>query len=151
MMRRVGTDYDTVESLFRWYRTWQSPEAQQKFRLLHGASIKQNFNIWIFGYYDGNLNVKQLSPDAGELSLSKNYPNPVVNTATINFAVTQPGKVTIILYNSLGQAVKTLANYHYQPGTYTSELDASELPVGTYIYTMTTGSFSTSKTLNIIR
>ena len=52
-----------------------------------------------------------------EYSLGQNYPNPFNPTTRINFDLSKDGRVSIIIYNILGQKVKTLAdNEFYEAG-----------------------------------
>ncbi|MDO9026754.1 MAG: immune inhibitor A, partial [bacterium] len=52
--------------------------------------------------------------------LSQNYPNPVGRSATkVAFALKNPGKVSLVVYNVLGEQVKTLANDTRKAGFYT--------------------------------
>lgn len=51
-----------------------------------------------------------LSQIPEKFSISQNYPNPFNPETKMDFSVAQTGKVNIIIYNLLGQTVKTLVN-----------------------------------------
>jgi hypothetical protein len=51
-------------------------------------------------------------------ALDQNYPNPFNPTTTINFSVPKSGIVKLIIYNSVGQEVASLADSYFAPGTY---------------------------------
>jgi fibronectin-binding autotransporter adhesin len=52
-----------------------------------------------------------------DFKLHQNYPNPFNPTTRINFDLSKDGQVTIMIYNVLGQKVKTLYNHeHFEAG-----------------------------------
>jgi len=63
----------------------------------------------------------------------ENYPQPFNPTTTIEFAVTEPGKVSLQVYNIVGQKVATLVNEHTEAGIHRVTFDGSDLPSGIYI------------------
>jgi hypothetical protein len=90
------------------------------------------------------------SPLPMAYSLEQNYPNPFNPTTTIEFALPKQAKVTLKVYNLLGQEVATLVNGTLGAGRYTSEFDAAKLASGTYIYRLSADDFiKTSKMLLI--
>jgi len=83
-----------------------------------------------------------------EFSLEQNYPNPFNPSTTIEFSLPKQAKVTLTIYNLLGQQVATLVNATLGAGSYTTEFDASNLASGTYIYRLSSDGFvKTSKML----
>ena len=46
----------------------------------------------------------------------KNYPNPFNPRTTISFAIAEPGKAKVEIFNIKGQKVKTLLNKHLKGG-----------------------------------
>jgi uncharacterized repeat protein (TIGR02543 family) len=66
------------------------------------------------------------------------FPNPFNNIATLSYELPEAGKVSIVVYNKLGQAVKTLVNEVKTAGAHTVQLNASDLNGnGAYIYRIT--------------
>ena len=85
-----------------------------------------------------------------EYTLSQNYPNPFNPSTVIEFSLPKQSKVTLTVYNLLGQQVATLVNATLGAGSYTTEFNASKLASGTYIYRLTADNFvKTSKMLLI--
>jgi len=66
------------------------------------------------------LNKSALIPfDAIEgLEIRQNYPNPFTDFTTIYYSLSQPQKVEISIYNSVGQKIKTLVNAEQKVGDY---------------------------------
>lgn len=89
------------------------------------------------------------SPD--EFKLNQNYPNPFNPSTTIKFALPVSSSMTLKVYNLLGIEVATLVDEYRPAGSYEVEFDASELSSGVYIYKLTTGSFTDTKKLMLLK
>ena len=72
------------------------------------------------------------SADNNSLSLS-NYPNPFKNSTTVDYKLPVNGKVTIMVYNQIGQLVKSLVDGNQNAGNYSVRMDANNLMPGIYI------------------
>jgi hypothetical protein len=83
----------------------------------------------------GATSVEQLSVTVpASFELRQNYPNPFNPSTTITYTVAKAGRITLQVFNILGQEVATLINEVKAPGTYSTRLDGAALPSGTYIY-----------------
>ena len=102
---------------------------------------------------DGKLGVNaaqnlgaRLSLVPDEFALEPNFPNPFNPETTIQYAVPEAGRVSIRVYNILGQEVATLVDEDHLAGYYVlrwSGLDAQDRPVasGIYLYRMAAERF----------
>ncbi|KAF0147516.1 MAG: 5'-nucleotidase [Ignavibacteria bacterium] len=79
-----------------------------------------------------------------EYSVS-NYPNPFNPTTTINYQLPADGFVTIKVYDIVGKEISTLVNEHKVAGKYKINFDASSLPSGVYIYSISTRGYAQTK------
>lgn len=77
---------------------------------------------------------KEQLDQPSEYFLSQNYPNPFNPNTIIKFSVPFSGKVTLTVFNILGENVTTLVNESKAAGSYEVNFNASELPSGTYFY-----------------
>ncbi|NUN10569.1 MAG: T9SS type A sorting domain-containing protein, partial [Ignavibacteriaceae bacterium] len=88
--------------------------------------------------YDGSLNTsKQVEAVAGvvtDYSLSQNYPNPFNPATTISFSLAADSKVSLKVYDILGNEVMILAGSEFSAGTHNINFDASSLTSGVYLY-----------------
>ena len=88
----------------------------------------------------------------GALRLSAPAPNPASGAATLRFAVREEAKTRVVLYNPLGQRVRTLYN-----GTPTAgearkvRLDATGLPSGVYFLRLRAGGTVQTQRLTVVR
>ncbi len=71
-----------------------------------------------------------------EFTLSQNFPNPFNPSTSIKFALPVDSKVTLQIYNMIGQVVATLADGNYSAGTHNVNFNAANLTSGMYIYNM---------------
>jgi hypothetical protein len=84
-------------------------------------------------------------------SLEQNYPNPFNPATDIKFAIPKDGFVKMIIYDVLGNEVKTLINEFKQAGVYTVNFDASALSSGVYFYKIESGTFVDTKKMLMIK
>jgi hypothetical protein len=88
------------------------------------------------GKYDYSSVIEVKNDVPAEFSLSQNYPNPFNPTTSIKFALPVDSKVTLQVYNMVGQVVAALADGNYSAGTQYITFDASSLTSGIYIYSV---------------
>ena len=84
-------------------------------------------------------------------SLSQNYPNPFNPSTTIKFSLPHSGKVTLKIYNILGQVVETLVSERLTAGVYKYEWNASNLSSSVYFYRLETGKFVETKKMLLLK
>jgi hypothetical protein len=84
-------------------------------------------------------------------SLSQNYPNPFNPATKIEFAIPKNSLVTMKMYDILGREVAVLLNREMAAGSYTINYDASALPSGVYFYKITSGDFSDTKKMMLVK
>ena len=80
------------------------------------------------------------------------YPNPVRDQATVEFAVKEQARVTVELYNTLGQRVKTLYR-DTTPAEQTQRvaLDADALSSGLYVVRLRSKQVTSTQTVTVVR
>ncbi|NUM72148.1 MAG: T9SS type A sorting domain-containing protein [Ignavibacteriaceae bacterium] len=71
-----------------------------------------------------------------QFNLSQNYPNPFNPATTINFSLAVDSKVSVKVFNSLGEEVSILTEGNFQAGTHNLNFNASNLTSGVYVYTI---------------
>jgi len=121
----------------------------------------QNRALYV-GFMDGKLKKVykgvHIEKSSGEFltnkfnfNLEQNYPNPFNPTTSIKYSIQNDGFVSLIIYDILGRELVTLVNDMKIAGKYEINLDASQFASGVYIYKLTSGSFSESKKMLIMK
>lgn len=88
--------------------------------------------------YDGLIGVQEISrPD--EFFLHQNYPNPVHNFTTFDFALTESNFTEMIIFNTAGQKVKSVMHEKLNAGSYRFVVDLSSLENGNYFCRLVSG------------
>jgi len=67
------------------------------------------------------------------------YPNPFNNSITVKYALKEPGKVNIDLFNALGNRVSAIVHEYQGIGVHSAIFDADHFASGIYYYRIQTG------------
>jgi hypothetical protein len=86
-----------------------------------------------------------------DYNLDQNYPNPFNPTTTINYSIKDGGLVILKVFDMLGSEVANLINERKEPGNYSVEFNAADLPSGVYIYKIKAGNFVSTKKLILLQ
>jgi hypothetical protein len=108
-------------------------------------------NLWGFGKVDALATVAAAEDYTGisnpadnnpnNWSLDQNYPNPFNSETTISFKLKVRARISIKIYNILGQVVRDLANTPYSAGQHSLNFNAAGLTSGIYFYKIKCNGF----------
>jgi hypothetical protein len=91
-----------------------------------------------------------------DFNLSQNVPNPFNPSTDISFALPSDSKVSLTIYNVLGQQVKTLVDEHMRAGYQTISWDGTDntgrtVASGVYFYKLRANDFSATKKMLMLK
>ncbi|MEN8192638.1 MAG: T9SS type A sorting domain-containing protein [Bacteroidota bacterium] len=86
-----------------------------------------------------------------EFNISQNYPNPFNPTTVIRYSIPEASKVSLKVFNTLGQEVVELVNTEQASGNYEVDFNASQLSSGVYFYTIKAGQFTSTMKMMLIK
>ncbi len=90
------------------------------------------------------------------MSSSDNYPNPFNPSTKIQFGLPEAGSTSIVIYNMLGQKIRTLTDDYRSAGRYEVTWDGTDdaghtLGTGVYLYRLVSGQTSIIKKMMLIK
>ncbi|SVA63035.1 uncharacterized protein METZ01_LOCUS115889 [marine metagenome] len=91
-----------------------------------------------------------------EFALHENYPNPFNPTTTLRFDLPEVSDITLIIYNMLGQKVRTFnyentsAGYHSVTWDATNDL-GQQVGAGVYLYQLQTNNFVKTRKMVLLK
>lgn len=86
-----------------------------------------------------------------EFSLSQNYPNPFNPVTRFEYALPVDARVSLQVFNVLGEAVATVMDEHQSAGYKSVDFDGSALPSGVYFCRLKAGRFLAVKKMLLLR
>jgi hypothetical protein len=84
-------------------------------------------------------------------TLMQNYPNPFNPSTTIRFSIPKAAQAKLAVYNITGQEVATLIDGVTNAGPHEVEFNAAALPSGVYFYSLSSGGFTETKKMLLMK
>ncbi len=82
--------------------------------------------------YSNEVEIKIGTPSI--FALEQNYPNPFNPSTTVEFSLAKDSRVTVKVFDIIGQEVATIVNSNFSSGSHQINFDASNLNSGVYLY-----------------
>jgi photosystem II stability/assembly factor-like uncharacterized protein len=95
--------------------------------------------------YDASFNGNNVVPT--KFVLYQNYPNPFNPSTNIRYDLPFDGRVSLIIYNVIGEVVSELVNENNLAGIYEVEFKLNDLPSGIYFYSLNAHSIDGQNSL----
>ncbi len=91
-----------------------------------------------------------------QFALDQNYPNPFNPSTLIKYSLPTGGRVTLVVYNTLGQQIATLVNAEQEAGSYSVRWNGvtdsgAKLASGLYFYQLRSGAFVSTKKMMLVQ
>ncbi|GAB4372150.1 MAG: hypothetical protein Kow0042_15330 [Calditrichia bacterium] len=84
-------------------------------------------------------------------ALSQNFPNPFNPVTQIKFSIPKTSRVTLTVYNALGQKVVDILDKEFKPGFYDIKWSGAGFASGIYFYRLRSESFVSTKKMILMR
>jgi hypothetical protein len=117
--------------------------------IVYRRPVEFGIDKFTFSTPPAGVNGEELFPKS--FKIFQNYPNPFNPVTTIKYSIPEISKVSLTLFNVLGEAVVTLVNEEKTMGNYTVDFNASNLPSGVYFYQLKAGNFAESKKMILLK
>jgi len=137
-------------------KTWNGSAWDESSEMVYND---RNIQIRVLQYDPGtgvrDLNMSIVTPN--DYVLEQNYPNPFNPTTNIRFSLPVNKSISLIVYDMLGQEVKTLINKEeFAKGNYEADWNGTnnagqKVASGNYIYTLKYGNFHKSVKMTLLK
>ncbi len=128
----------------------QTPDVQ-KFLSMYGTATKTPTVMKTLTYNFSTIGIKEINSEAPLNYDVMNYPNPFNHSTVIKFQCSNAGNTELIIFDILGKEVTTLVNQYLKPGIYEASFNAEGLTSGIYFYRLTSGNYSETKKMVLIK
>lgn len=133
------------------FRTKDTPKPAD-FQILEGVLVDLTGNIDAIR----NVEIGNLKPMPTNYALEPNVPNPFNPSTTIAYQLPEAGDVSMIIYNLVGQQVRTLVKGTHEAGFQSVVWDGRDdfgrqVASGVYIYRLQAGSFSQAHRMMLLK
>ncbi|MHC1736577.1 MAG: S8/S53 family peptidase [Ignavibacteriaceae bacterium] len=95
--------------------------------------------------------IEVLNSKPSTYQLSQNFPNPFNPATVISYQLPADSKVSLKVFDILGNEVAVLVQEEKKAGSYEVKFDASRLASGTYIYRIVAGEFVSTKKMVVLK
>jgi len=167
----TGNDYITIRyspaGVQQWVATYNG-EVSNGEDAASDLFVDTNLNVYVTGvsasshhYYDDGVTIKYSQPVGiisngngvpGKYKLFQNYPNPFNPSTVISYQLPRGSDVELVLYNSLGQLVKTIVSSRQSAGTYSVAINMQNYSSGIYFYRLKAGEqFEETKKMVLLK
>jgi hypothetical protein len=153
-LKSAGMGGFPLGDLFHWWNPAVRSGATDYYSawLAQAGEERAKITRWLeTGSPDINAVEGRPSVGPGRFVLSQNYPNPFNPATRIAYSIPSAGRVTLKVYNSLGQEAAVLFDGIRQPGRYTAAFDGSGFSGGVYFYRLTADGVSVTRKLVLMK
>lgn len=141
VQKKVGDSFITIGFVEGFGSTTEAREYSfTDSKLSSGVYVYRLKQIDFDGTSDYSQEVEAEVVAPSVFTLDQNYPNPFNPSTKISFSLALDSKVSIKVFNVIGQEVASLVNSNFSVGSHEINFDASHLNSGVYIYRLEASS-----------
>jgi hypothetical protein len=135
VQRSSGSDFETIAFVNGYGTTTETQAYSYSDKSVEVGTYSYRLKQVDFdGTFDYSNVVEVNVPAPSTFALEQNYPNPFNPSTKINFQLKVDSKVSLKVFDILGQEVATLVNTNLVAGAHNVNFDASALNSGVYLY-----------------
>jgi len=113
--------------------------------------VADSYYLGVYRFTDPAA-VEDSAPElAREFALSPAFPNPFNSTTSIRYSLPLPTHASLVVYNTLGQRLRTIFEGYKHPGFHTANLKADNLPSGLYFVRLEASGQLSSQKVMLVR
>ena len=126
-------------------------------KIVSGESYKYKLeSVSVNGFIEFLQMIDVTIPIPTEFALLNNYPNPFNPVTNIKFQLPQVSDVKLVVYNMLGQKIRTLVDGNKDIGYYNVQWDGkndngNQVATGIYIYKFEAGNYIKSQKMILMK
>lgn len=109
------------------------------------------FEIITIKYIPFMSDIVDTKINLNKFELFQNYPNPFNPSTTISYSTSKTSQVKIIVYDIMGDEIRTLVDEEKSQGNYKIEFNASGLSSGVYYYSIFVNNYLQTKKMILIK
>jgi len=117
----------------------------------HLGSLVTGQEKTLIAIRDTVTSIEEYNSQITEYILEQNYPNPFNSTTNIRYSIPQSGRVALTIYDLMGSKIAKLLDRYQEAGSYDVIFQPKDLASGIYFYTLTSGNFTATKKLILLR
>ena len=149
--------YRTTNGGLNW--SMQIPDTSM-LASIRGIHFINAYTGWLVGNYGAVLYTSNggstfaedpIAAVPDKFRLGQNYPNPFNSHSKFKFETGKLGNVKISVYDIQGREIQTILNEKLIPGIYEVNFDGSGLNSGVYFYRMTSGNYTETKRMILMK
>jgi len=162
--RQLGAVSLTIDGfIYDWWHTNKEPDLSAFYsagnEIWSFDDMRESAEKYVYAFVEYGRWKKRLWVETERvlsLSLSPNYPNPFNSVTTIPYILSQSGRVTVRIFNDVGQEVITLFNGIQNPGYHGITWDGRDgygrdLESGVYLVTLQAGGENTTGKIMLLK
>ncbi len=104
----------------------------------------------VYGWFEGSFDPVSMEIPKKSISISAS-PNPFNQHSLVSFTIERPGDIRLAIYNITGREVAVLAEGYYPAGMSKVVWDASSTASGVYFVKLTSGDFTRTRKLLLLK
>lgn len=115
------------------------------------GTISSDMGAYGGGDFELSSTDDEVPEKPGKIALVRNFPNPFNSQTVISFYLSEPGDVSIEIFDILGRSIKSLHDSYLEAGNHNIIWDGDGHSGGVYLYSVKGASFRITKKMLLLK